>query len=334
LLRNCLDRRVVILSRTPQTIVPSKNVTAVQGDLKQRNLGMEAEARRSLTDSVTEIIHCAADIRFRLPIREARSTNVTGTRRMLALARRCRRLEKFAHVSTVYIAGKTSGVVSESRLSSTAGFLNSYQRSKHEAEQAVFEAMRDVPASIFRLSSIISDSNGTVRQCNYFHRVLRMVPRNPFPIFPGDGDAPLDLIASDWAASALALLYDSRFSPGRVYHVCAGSSASMTLAEIIGSTFEVVNARRRSLALQPAAPPRLVGLEEFESFARKQTKIGTAAIKELLRIIREFVPQLAIRQCFENTETLGLLERAGLSLPPVRKYYPRVVEFCLGGAAA
>ena len=57
-------------------------------------------------------------------------------------------------------------------------------------------------------------------------------------------------------------------------------------------------------------------------------------MKELLRIIGEFMPHLAISQRFENRETLALLESLGLALPPVRQYYPRVVEFCLRGGAA
>ncbi len=334
LLRNRPDRRIVVLSRSKTVPFGNDLVTAVDGDLTQSNLGIAAGVRKSLIESVTEIIHCAADIRFRLPIDQARATNLNGTRRLLALARQCKRLEKFAHVSTVYVAGKQSGVVPEARLAATAGFLNSYQRSKYEAEQAVFEAMPDIPISIFRLSSIISDSNGSVRQRNYFHRVLRMVPHNPFPILPGKCDAPLDLIASDWVASALAQLYDFHFSPGRVYHVCAGPEASMTVGEIIRSTFEVVNARRRSLALDPAVPPRLVDMDEFQSYARRQARKGTSIVKDLLRIIGEFMPHLAISQRFENRETLALLETMGIALPPVRQYYPKVVEFCLRGGAA
>lgn len=335
LLRNNPDRGIVILSRSPQT-VPFRNhlVTVVEGDLTKKDLGLAEGVRKRLMESVTEIIHCAADIRFRIPIHLARATNLDGTRRLLALARRCKRLEKFAHISTVYVAGKHSGVVPEARLEGTAGFLNSYQRSKYEAEQSVFDAMRDIPASIYRLSSIISDSNGAVRQSNYFHGVLKMVPRNPFPILPGKCDAPLDLIAIDWAAAALAQLFDFQFSPGRVHHVCAGPEASMTVGETIRTAYEVMNARRRSQALNPAVPPRLVDMDEFESYARRQARKGPSCVKQLLQIVRQFLPLLAIPQPFENRETLALLEKAGLSLPPVREYYPRVVEFCLRGAAA
>ncbi len=328
-LKNHLERRVTILSRSPELGNPARNISTIHGDLTQRDLGLAPETKRALVQNVTGIIHCAADIRFRLPIDQARATNTAGTRRLLALARKCKRLEKFAYVSTVYVAGKHRGIVREEQLARPPGFMNAYQQSKHEAEELVFEAMRDIPASIFRLSSIISDSAGAVRQFNYFHQLLRMVPRNPFPIIPGDPDAAIDLIASDWAVSALALLYESHFVPGRVYHVCAGRKASMTVQEILRWTFDIFNEGRP----KPAMQPRLVSLDQFERFAIQQTRKGNAPVRELLRVLREFLPHLAIPQHYDNRETLAVLRRAGLELPPIREYYPRVVASCLRGRA-
>jgi len=312
----------MILSRSrPQSS------STIHGDLTQRNLGLAPETRSDLIQNVTGIIHCAADIRFRLPIDQARATNTAGTRRLLALARKCKRLEKFAHISTVYAAGKHRGIIRERQLDRVPGFMNSYQQSKYEAEELVFEAMGDIPASIFRLSTIISDSNGTVRQFNYFHQLLRLVPRNPFPIIPGDPGAVIDLIASDWAVSALSLLYESHFVPGRVYHVCAGRETSMTVEEILLRTFQIFNGSRS----KPAMRPRLVSLEEFERFAIHEARKGSAAVRELLRVLREFLPHLAIPQYYDNRETLALLRRGGLELPPIREYYPRVVAACMRG---
>ncbi len=331
LLKNHPGRRVTILSRSLEHNVPSKNslVSTIRGDLTQRDLGLATETRNALIENVTGIIHCAADIRFRLPIDQARATNTAGTKRLLTLARKCKRLEKFAHVSTVYVAGKHRGIVREQQLAEPSGFMNTYQQSKHEAEQLVFEAMGDIPASIFRLSSIISDSTGKVRQFNYFHQLLRLVPRNPLPMIPGNPGAAIDLIASDWAVSALALLYESHFVPGRVYHVCAGREASMTVKEILHRTFQIFNQSRS----KPAMEPRLVSFEQFERFAKQQARKGSAPVRELLRVLREFLPHLAIPQYYENRETLALLRRAGLELPPIREYYPRVIASCLKGPA-
>jgi thioester reductase-like protein len=332
LLRARPERRVIVLSRAAREtrLVENRRVSMIYGDLTRDGLDLNSATQTDLTQSVTEIVHCAADIRFRSPLEQARETNTAGTVRLLALARRCRRLERFAHVSTVYVAGRQRGAVREERLSGHAGFLNPYQQSKHEAEQAVFEAMPEIPACIFRLSSIISDSKGAVSQFNYFHQVLKLAERNPLPMIPGDRDAPLDLIASDWAASALALLHDFHFTPGRVRHVCTGPEASMTVGEILHWTFQMLNARRPN----PAPAPRLVSADEFEEFARRQEGHDDAPVRELLRVVQGFLPQLAIRQHYHNRETLSILERSGLAVPPVREYYPRVVENCLGRGVA
>jgi len=314
-----------MLSRSP-IAAANDRISSIQGDLTQGNLGLSPEIHNTIIKSVTAIIHCAADIRFRLPIDQARAINTAGTGRLLALARQCKRLEKFAHISTVFVAGKHQGEVCEEQLAEPAGFLNSYQQSKHEAEQLVFQAMRDVPAAIFRLSSIISDSTGAVRQFNYFHQLVRLIPRNPFPIIPGEPTAAVDLIASDWAASALELLYKSHFVPGRVYHVCAGRENSMTVREILSRTYRIYN---QNLA-EPAMEPKLVSLGEFERFAMQQTKHGTPRVRELLRVLLEFLPHLSIPQHYANHETLKLLDGSGLRLPPIRDYYPRVVAACLG----
>src|SRR5690349_10337581 len=97
------DRQVVAISRNPAPIPAHPRVRAIGLDLTQPcpPLGIE--------NSVSEIIHCAADIRFGLSIEESRAANVAATRSVLAVARSCPQLEKFVHVSSVYAAGRETG---------------------------------------------------------------------------------------------------------------------------------------------------------------------------------------------------------------------------------
>ena len=78
-------------------------------------------------------------------------TNTVGTHNLLTFARSCRRLEKLAHISTVYVVGRSTGYFDEAPLRHDNGFCNTYQWSKYEAEELVVQAMRDLPAAIFRL---------------------------------------------------------------------------------------------------------------------------------------------------------------------------------------
>ena len=63
-------------------------VRAVCGDLTAPGLGLGAD-RAWITEMVGEVVHGAASVAFDMPLAEARSINVEGTRRVLDLAEDC-----------------------------------------------------------------------------------------------------------------------------------------------------------------------------------------------------------------------------------------------------
>ena len=327
------DRRIILLTRRRERI-PEQNihprVTVAVGDVRAHCLGLEASLLAELQERLTEIIHCAAEIRFDLPLEEARATNVAGTRNLLTLARRCPRLGKFAHVSTVYVAGRSIGRIAEQPLRHNNGFSNSYQQSKYEAEELVTQHMTDLPAAIFRLSSIIGDSrSGRVRQFNYVHQLLKLFPRNVLPVAPGQPNAPVDLIPTDWAVSALAYLFDSSFVPGRVYQLCAGPEGSLTVREMFELTKELFESHPNGKRWLPIHVPELVSLSEYEEFVEKSRRSGDRLLNELLRVLGFFLPHLGMFQAFENRRVMEGLAVSGLQLPPMRDVYGKVVTYCL-----
>ena len=322
------DRHITVLTRTPSHVLECKRITVLAADLTAPHLGLSNTCRRALADSIIGIIHCAADIRFGLPLSQARDVNARGTSKLLELARSCRHLEKFAHISTVYVAGRCPGRLPETLWTNTAGFFNTYQQSKYEAEELVARAMPDIPAAVFRVSSIIGDSvSGRVEQFNYFHQLLKFVPRNPLPVMPGIPDAPVDLIASDWAVAALSALYESSFEPGSFYNLSAGPSNSLTVREIVKITFDQV-CHCGSPSIETARIPELVSVEEFDRFVHKNMR-GKGSICELVGRLAQFLPHLAIRQHFENDRTLATLAARAVRLPSIRSYYPKVIQYCL-----
>ena len=229
------DRRVIVLVRHPDQVAAlaaHPGVSALLGDLTRAHLGLERAARQKLERSITEVLHCAAVTQFGLPLETARAVNTEGTRHVLELARRCRALAKLAYVSTVHVAGRTSGAIAEAPARRPVdGFCNAYQQSKHEAETLALDAMADVPAAIYRLSSIVGDSrNGRVEQWNHVHQLMRLFPQNILPIIPADPTAPIDLIAADWAIPALAHLFDARFIAGDIAQICAGATRASACA--------------------------------------------------------------------------------------------------------
>ena len=327
------ELRVVVLCRRTAdmaSLALEPRITALQGDVTQPLLGLDRHSVSLLQSSLTEVIHCAADTRFGLPLEAARAVNVRGTQHVIALARACPRLEKFAQLSTVYVAGLRPGFFQERPLSSPQDFCNTYQQSKYEAERLVVEAMGQLPAMMFRLSSILGDSStGRVDQFNHLHRLLRLVPRNVLPILPADPSAPVDLIPLDWAIPAVAALFQRSFLPGGIYQVCAGKDESLTVRQMIDLTVELFACHPLGTRLGPIRVPDLVSLSEYDEYVKRQMRGKDLLLKEILRALGCFLPHLGVFQAFDNRHVRESLSANGPMLPSMRDCYTKVVRYCL-----
>ncbi len=321
LLRRLLDadpaRTVSILSRRPCAI-PCDRVAVLRGDLAQPRFGLNPADWDALRRSVTGIIHCGADVRFGLPLEESRAVNVGGAATAIELARGCSRLRQFAHISTVYVAGSAAVELPEAPYDNVHGFFNTYEQSKYEAEKLV-QAEPALPAAIWRLSNVVGDSRtGHVEQYNHVHQLLRLAPHAPLPILPATPEARIDVIATDWAVAAIAILFDRRFRAGEIRNLCAGYERSLSVAEMTRVTFDGLTSRA----------PKLVSPERFRLFAKSAEALGNARIRALLEQLSLFVPHLSVRQEFRNDSTLELLRSEGMPDPDSADLFRRVVLHC------
>jgi nucleoside-diphosphate-sugar epimerase len=333
LLSRGVPRRFVLLTRQPETLERFSHpghFSVLPGDITRPHLGLNDQIYAESAEQITEIIHCAADTRFGISLQAAREVNTQGTERILNFGSRCRRLEKFAYVSTVYVVGRSSGRFPEFRIRHENGFCNAYQQSKYEAEELVCQSMGNIPAAIFRLSSLVGDSfSGAVQQFNHVHRLIRLLPENVLPVAPGRPDAPIDLVASDWAMAALAYLFESAFVPGRFYHICAGPERSLTLREMIDLTVSVYECHANGKKWLPIRVPDLVSLSCYEEFVERGLKQGDRLFAELVKVLGYFLPHLGIFQGFDNRDTMQVLAPSSLEFPPLRACFEKVVGFCL-----
>src|SRR6185295_1938438 len=84
----------------------------VGGDVTQENLGYsEAEAQKIAAD-VNVILNSSGNVSFNPPLETALKTNVTGTKNLIAFAKRMKR-PALVHTSTCFVAGNRSGQVWE-----------------------------------------------------------------------------------------------------------------------------------------------------------------------------------------------------------------------------
>jgi nucleoside-diphosphate-sugar epimerase len=326
------DAKIVALARDVKrasSAMPSA-VRPVVGDVRAgHTLGLGLSDQRELAASVTDIVHCAAETTFNRPLAEARATNGDGTRAVLDFARTCPRLQRVACLSTVYVAGRTTGCFGERDLGGADGFVNSYEQSKAEMEVLVREAMPSLPVALYRLSTIIgSSATGEVTGFNAVHHALRLLYQGLAPMVPGRESALVDLIPVDVAADALYHLVERDFVPGTTYHVCAGA-ASAPLGALLDATTTAFERYRPAWRKRSIARPALVDLDTYELFVRSVEEAGNEVLLQATRAVQAFAYQLAYPKVFDARQATASLAPAGIRVPPVLDYYDRIVRWCI-----
>jgi long-chain acyl-CoA synthetase len=210
--------------------VSARQLTVERADVAETGLGLGARERRRLRDSVDVVLHAAATTSFTEPLESARAANVVATLNVLAFAERAPRLARLAHVSTAFVAGRRTGRVLESELEHDCGFQNTYQQSKHEAEQ-LLRRYGHVPIVVFR-PSIVLDGPGSLQRRSAFRFAYELVRRGLLPALPGSAATPVDLVTEDDAARAIVRLLFQPRAHG-AYHVAGGERAP-SLGDVVG----------------------------------------------------------------------------------------------------
>jgi long-chain acyl-CoA synthetase len=251
-------------------------------------------------------------VSFALSLEHARSINLEGTRRMLELAARARQrgvLERYAHISTAYVAGTHAGRFSEHDLDLGQGFHNSYEQSKFEAEQLV-RSWHEIPFTIMRPSIVVGDRNsGWTAAFNVLYWPLRALARGIFPAVPATPSSPVDVVSIDYVADAIYELCQGAGDAGQTYHLTAGSNAS-TMGEIVNFASGYFH--------RPG--PKLVPPAEFAS-------VADGVAKSVLEEGSVYFPYFSVAATFDDTFTRARLEPAGISVSPLRDYLDRLLDF-------
>ncbi len=289
-------------------------VEAVAGEMTEEDLGLSTEVRERLASEVTTIIHCAANVSFDQALEDARRINVGGTRRMLEFARLVQQrggLERYAQVSTAYVAGTHTGRFTEDDLDVGQGFRNTYEQSKFESEKLIRTEADELPWIVLRPSIVVGDrSSGWTSAFNVMYWPLRALSTGLFRAVPAMPESPLDIVSIDYVADAIYELCECPLdSSHRTFHLTASEDAS-TFSEIV------------SLAARYFRKPEPKAVPPAEFVAGVGT-LSDAAI-EASRI---YFPYFAIATVFDNARTRARLSQAGIHCTPLREYLHRLLDF-------
>jgi nucleoside-diphosphate-sugar epimerase/acyl carrier protein len=304
---------------------PSVQVAA--GDIaKDATLGLDPAVIEAVCGRITTIIHAAADTRFDSPKHDTWATNVEGTRHVLAFARRCPRLTRIIALSTTHVAGRRTGIILEEDLEHRAGFVNTYEAAKHEAERDLRAAMRELPLTVVRISSVTGASCITTgAQRSAIHQAVRCMYAGLAPMVPGREDSPVDIIDLDYVVRAIAWFATDGFAAGQTWHLCAGAD-TVPIGELLDLTVQEFLKHRPTWRKRAIERPMLVDLPTFELFCRSVEEAGDETLRASTAAISRFAPQLAFPKQFDDRRCRDALARSALIRPQAREVWSRMVQ--------
>lgn len=79
-----------------------QKVIFINGDITEDGLALSSQDELMLINEIDVVFHCAANVRFNDPLKDAVNINVTGTLRVLNLAQKMRNLKVFSYMSTAF----------------------------------------------------------------------------------------------------------------------------------------------------------------------------------------------------------------------------------------
>jgi nucleoside-diphosphate-sugar epimerase len=273
--------------------VSSPRVEVVPADLRS------AEPFAGLDPGpITRILHTAAITRFNVDRDLAREVNVEGTEKVVAFARGCRNLRRLVALSSVYSAGRRTGLVEEVP-HDDAGFVNHYEWSKWEAERRLLAASGDVPLAVVRLGTVIAhDDSGIVVQHNAFHNTFRLVYYGLLSVIPGDEATPVYVLTGSLAGAASACMLLAEDASG-IYHACPPRADTPTLARLLDdvvAVFQESPAYRARRLLRPLLCDRAA----FDGLVRASQTLGASPLRQAVGSVAPFSEQLFLAKDVRN----------------------------------
>jgi len=301
-------------------------IKVVCGDVCSPRLGLKEVEYASLVESVTHIIHTAADWRL-VSLDEIRKTNVQGTANVLDLAKEANkhhRFERFSHISTAYVAGGRTGKVSETELTNEYGFFTNYEQSKYEGELLVQGAKNEFPVSVFRPSMIVGDSQtGAIKTFNTFYYPLKLYLAGKRRFMPVSRSLRINAVPVDYVAEAVTKLTFEPNAAGLTFHLVAPHESLLTVGELLDivqkwARTELGITLPKPICIQMSASSMKTVIKFQRIFQRRNRRVSDALIA--------LAPYFSENRQFQRTNTDRFF---GAYNPQWKEILPRLVEYAV-----
>ena len=204
--------------------LPADRVVPLPGDLASPRLGLSPGEFRELARSTDVIYHVGATVNFIYPYEELRAANVAGTREVIRLASRDRRIPvHFVSTTAVLASLGVMGareVTEDTPLAHADRLRVGYVETKFVAEELLRNAGRTgLPVAIYRPLDIVgSRRTGAWNTATEMCALIRFITDTGLA---PDIDLPLDFVPADTCAAAIRHISALDGATGRTYHLAS-----------------------------------------------------------------------------------------------------------------
>ncbi|MCP4867577.1 MAG: NAD-dependent epimerase/dehydratase family protein [Proteobacteria bacterium] len=300
-------------------------IQPVLGDLTKERLGLSADQSNDVIQHCTVFLHAAADVRFNQDLEDARLRNVFGTQQVVAFAREvfeAGRLDRLDWVGTAFVAGNRPGPVSEDELEHDAGWRNSYEQSKYEAESWLREHCGDMPLTVFRPSIIVGESNtGATSNFGMMYWPVQIYARGWWRTIVGSPKTMVDLVPVNYVADSIELLSRADQPTGRTWQLAAGEGGARTIEELAALCHRYFGGK----------PARYIDPGFFMKWVRPVVNLFLWGKKA--RVLKQggefFVPYFTAQPKFDTAKTRQALADSGIAAPTVEDYFSTLLDYAV-----
>jgi NAD(P)-dependent dehydrogenase (short-subunit alcohol dehydrogenase family) len=305
-----------------------KRVTAVEGDIAKKGLGMSAADRKLLTGA--EVFHLAAVYDLEASERANQLANVEGTRNVVAFANAIK-AARLHHVSSIAVAGGSfKGEFTEETFAAGQQLDQPYYRTKYEAEKIVRQDAK-VPIRVYRPAIVIGSSeDGRADRVDGIYYSFKIIQRlrdalPPWVPLVGVEGGRLNLVPVDFVVRALAHIAAQPGLDGQTFHLVDPTPSSF--GDTLNTFCRAAHAPQFTLRIDSRAGALLPG----DLAAMLQSwKVFQTVKKQVLEGVS--VPEAALsyasnRTRFTCRNAEAALEGSGIEVPPLHSYAWKVWDY-------
>lgn len=297
-----------------KTFTPLENFALVEGDITEKNLGINEKDWEVVSQETTDVYHLAAIYDLAVEKNLAYLVNVEGTKNVNEFIKSVANLRRYNYVSTCYVSGRRTGIIYESELEHKAGFRNFYEETKYFAELEVEKLKTKLPVTIYRPSVVVGDSKtGETTKYDgvyYLINYLKMFPELFRFVNVGNQNVRLNLVPVDFVVEGITALAKDERASGET--TALADPNPLTTEELFDVIAEALTDKKS--VIKP--PPRLVEKTLMLPFSPVMSGLPHSG-----------VPYFFVPQTYDTSVASGLLEKHKIFCPNFRSYVKNLLNF-------